>query len=130
MSAHRRRQLIAFQASYYCVTGFWPLVHLASFEAVTGPKTDDWLVHTVGLLAGVIGATLGIAAAHDRVHSPEIVVLAAGSALAFAAIDLWYGMNGRIAPIYLADALIELALVVALAATRTTARVQAANRST
>jgi hypothetical protein len=51
-----RRRLIAFQAAYYLATGLWPLVHLPSFEAVTGPKTDDWLVHMVGLLAGVIAA--------------------------------------------------------------------------
>jgi hypothetical protein len=31
--------------------GLWPLVHLSSFEAVLGPKTDRWLVKTVcGLL--------------------------------------------------------------------------------
>ena len=30
----------------------WPLVHLRSLEGVFGPKTDEWLVHTVaGLLA-------------------------------------------------------------------------------
>jgi hypothetical protein len=49
-----RRRLIAFQAAYYLATGLWPLVHLPSFEAVTGPKTDDWLVHMVGLLAAVV----------------------------------------------------------------------------
>lgn len=61
-----RRRLIAFQAAYYLAMGLWPLVQLPSFEAVTGPKTDDWLVHMVGLLAGVIGAALGVAAVHDR----------------------------------------------------------------
>jgi hypothetical protein len=113
-----RRRLIAFQAAYYLATGLWPLVHLPSFEAVTGPKTDDWLVHMVGLLAGVIGAALGVAAAHDRHRAPEIVVLAAGAALAFAGIDLWYVLNGPISAIYLADALIELALLFGLTWTR------------
>jgi hypothetical protein len=113
-----RRRLVAFQAAYYLATGLWPLVHLPSFEAVTGPKTDDWLVHMVGLLAGVIGAALGVAAVHDRHRAPEIVVLAAGAALAFAGIDLWYVLNGPISPIYLADALVELALLVGLAWTR------------
>ena len=40
--------VLRVQGSYYLVTGLWPLVHLASFEAITGPKVDaggaagDW----------------------------------------------------------------------------------------
>jgi hypothetical protein len=112
-----RRGLLAFQAAYYLLTGLWPLVHLSSFEAVTGPKTDDWLVRTVGLLAGAIGATLAVAAARQTTRSPEVVVLAASAALAFGAIDLWYGLSGRISPIYLADAAVQLGLVAILALT-------------
>lgn len=112
-----RRRLLAVQAGYYVTTGIWPLVHLSSFEALTGPKTDDWLVHMVGLLAGVIGITLGIASARHREHAYEVVVLAAGSAFAFAAIDLWYGLTGRISPIYLADAAVQLGVITGLALT-------------
>ena len=36
--------MLAAQGALYVVTGVWPLLHMASFEAVTGPKTDDWLV--------------------------------------------------------------------------------------
>ena len=46
-----RWRLLAFQSGYYGVTGIWPILHLPSFEAITGPKIDDWLVHMVGLLA-------------------------------------------------------------------------------
>jgi hypothetical protein len=120
MRDRRRRRLIAFQGAYYLATGLWPLVHLPSFEAVMGPKTDDWLVHMVGLLAAVIGAGLGLAAAQNHHGSPEIVVVAAGAALAFAGIDFWYVLNGTISPIYLADALVELALVFGLTWTRRT----------
>jgi hypothetical protein len=112
-----RHRLVGFQAGYYCVTGVWPVLHMASFEAVTGAKTDDWLVKMVGLLAAVIGATLGVAVKNDRGSSVEIVALAAGAALAFGAIDLWYGLTGRISAIYLADAALELALLVGLALT-------------
>jgi hypothetical protein len=66
MAGRWRQRLLGFQAAYYCLTGIWPLLHLASFEAVTGPKTDDWLVKMVGLLAAVIGATLGVAVKHGR----------------------------------------------------------------
>ena len=45
-------------------------------------------------------------------------MLAAGGALAFAGIDLWYGLAGQIRPVYLADAVLELGFVAALAGTR------------
>jgi hypothetical protein len=41
------------------------------------------------------------------------------AAVAFAAIDLWYSLSGRISPIYLADAVVEGALLAALVWTRT-----------
>jgi hypothetical protein len=72
----------------------------------------------VGLLAAVIGATLGVAVKNDRGYVLDIVVLAAGAAMAFAGIDLWYGLNGRISRIYLADATLELALLAGLVGTR------------
>jgi hypothetical protein len=113
-----RRRLLAFQAVYYGITGLWPLLHLPSFEAVTGPKIDDWLVHMVGLLAAVIGAVLGLAASQNRVRSSEVVTLAVGSAIAFAGIDLWYGLSGRISAIYLGDAALQLCLVAGITWTR------------
>jgi hypothetical protein len=113
-----RRRVLAFQSLYYFATGVWPLLNLASFEAVTGPKTDDWLVHMVGLLAMVIGGSLGVAVVRDHTRASEVVILATGAALAFTAIDLWYGLSGRIAPVYLGDAGFELAVLAALAWTR------------
>lgn len=109
-------QVLRAQGTYYFVTGLWPLIHFVSFEAVTGPKVDDWLVRMVGLLAAVIGATLSVAA-QRRTSSIEIVTLAIGSALAFTAIDVWYALRGRISAIYLADAVVELALVALLIVT-------------
>lgn len=113
-----RRRVLTVQAVYYVVTGIWPVVHLPSFEAVTGPKTDDWLVHTVGLLAAAIGLSLGTAVLRDEANDPVVGTLAVTGALAFAAIDLWYGLAGRIAPIYLADAAVQLILIVLLLWTR------------
>ena len=110
--------MVAAQGGYYLVTGLWPLIHLGSFEAVTGAKTDDWLVHMVGLLAAAIGISLGTAVLRSQTQSATATTLAAASALAFAGIDLWYGLTGRISPIYLADAVVELGFVVMLALTR------------
>jgi hypothetical protein len=100
------RLVLSCQAVYYLVTGIWPVLSLRTFEAVTGPKTDGWLVRMVGLLAAVIGATIGVAARRGR-PTPELLVLSFGSALAFAAIDLIYALRGVISPIYLADAALQ-----------------------
>ena len=90
---------------------------MASFEAVTGPKVDDWLVKMVGLLVMVIGGTLYLAA-QRRNHTPEILGLAIASALAFTSIDVWYAFTGRISPIYLADAVVEIGIVALLLTSR------------
>ena len=113
-----RRRVLSAQAVYYVVTGLWPVVHLRSFEALTGPKTDDWLVHTVGLLATAIGLSLGTAVLRDEANDPVVGTLAVTGALAFAAIDLWYGLSGRIPSIYLADAAVQLIVIALLSWTR------------
>jgi hypothetical protein len=106
------RALMAAQGAYFTTTGVWPLLHMRSFEAVTGPKVDRWLVKTVGLCIACIGGTLLAAARHDRV-TPEIRGLAVSSALALTAIDIAYSASGRISPIYLADAAAEIAILAA-----------------
>jgi energy-converting hydrogenase Eha subunit E len=105
------RLFLAAQGVYYLLTGIWPLVSMSTFEAVSGPKTDDWLVRMVGLLAAVIGATLllGIRLVAPR---SEVIALALLSAASFAAIDLVYGLSGRIRSVYLADAAIEILLIL------------------
>lgn len=122
------RPLALTQGIYYLLTGIWPLVHMHSFEAVTGPKADDWLVKTVGILVGVIGGVLCLAGWRDRGNgpkqsvtsltdvpspTPEIMALAVGSAAGLAAVDIVYPLKGRISPIYLLDALAEVILIAA-----------------
>lgn len=102
-------KLALFQGAFYVATGLWPLFDIDSFQVVTGPKIDLWLVRTVGVLVAVIGAVLLLAARHRRVTS-EIVILAMGSALGLAGIDLIYALSGRISTIYLADAAVEIGL--------------------
>ena len=100
-------------AAYYAVTGAWPIVHMGSFEAVTGKKVDTWLVKMVGALALANGVVLGLGARRDE-PSRETIALAVCSALAFAAIDVVYVARGRIRPVYLGDAAIELVLAAAI----------------
>ena len=105
-----QRTAVLTQGVYYVATGMWPLVNMRSFERVTGPKIDKWLVKTVGVLVTSIGGALLVAATRRRI-SPEARVLAAGTALGLAAIDVYYVAKRRIAPVYLLDAVTELALL-------------------
>ena len=97
------------QAALYILTGLWPLVSIGTFQKVTGPKCDIWLVKTVGVLVTVIGTAIGVAGARRNL-TPETPLLGAGSAAGLAGIDIVYVAKGRIAPIYLLDALAELLL--------------------
>ena len=107
----------AVQGVFYLLTGVWPLVHMESFEAVTGPKTDDWLVYTVGVLVAVVGLVLLSAARSGRV-APEVALLAVGCAIGLAGIDVVFVSRGVIDPIYLADAAVEAVLVLWWAVSR------------
>jgi hypothetical protein len=97
-------------AIYALVTGIWPLVHLRSFEAVSGPKADGWLVKTVGILVGVIGGVIALAGTRKRI-SPEITGLAIGSSIGLAAIDVINVTRGRISRVYLLDAMVQCLLI-------------------
>jgi hypothetical protein len=108
--------LLCIQGLYDLLTGIWPLVSIETFQMVTGPKTDHlatgreadhWLVMTVGVLVTCIALTL-LNAARRRRSSPEIVTLAVTSALALTGLDVIYVARQIIAPIYLADAALEI----------------------
>ena len=102
------------QGCYYLLSGLWPLISMRSFLKVTGPKTDLWLVKTVGVLITVIGGVLTMSARRQRV-TREVALLGVGSAAGLAAIDLVYVARRRILPIYLLDALAEVWLIAAWA---------------
>lgn len=106
------RRVLALQGTLYLVTGLWPIVHMRSFEWITGPKNDDWLVYTVGLLLAVIGCVLLTNSRHD--HRRDIIGLAAGTAIVLAAIETFYVAAGTISPVYLLDTIVELGFVAAL----------------
>jgi hypothetical protein len=105
------RKLALVQAAFYVVTGVWPIVHIRSFERVTGPKRDKWLVRTVGVLVTAIGGSLLLASRRDR-PTGEIRFVAISSALGLAAIDFAYALPRRISRIYLLDAFVEIVLAV------------------
>ncbi|HEX4589108.1 MAG TPA: hypothetical protein VH120_04220 [Gemmataceae bacterium] len=108
------RGVAVVQGLYFLATGVWPLVSIDTFLRVTGPKTDLWLLETVGLLVGVIGIALLVAA--RRALSAEAVFLAIGAAVALTMIDVFYVSRRVIPPVYLLDVLAELAFLIAWAA--------------
>ena len=105
------RLVVAVQGVYYAATGIWPLLSMSSFEAVSGPKTDDWLVRTVAVLVLVIGLVLLSAAVYRNVGVP-VRILAIGSAAGLAFIDFFYAMRGVIWPVYMLDGIGEVGLIV------------------
>jgi hypothetical protein len=98
------------QGIYFLVFGIWPILHMRSFLMVTGPKTDLWLVKTVGLILSVIGNVLIVAQVLAEVNT-SIIVLAMGSALSLVIVEFVYVARRVISQIYLADACAELALI-------------------
>jgi hypothetical protein len=107
----QRRTLAAVQAAYYLPTAVTPFVSRSAFERVTGPKTEWWLVLTVSALVGAVGAALAVSVRGEP--ETETVVLGAGAAAGLGLIDLVYAARGRISPVYLLDAAVQLPMAVA-----------------
>ena len=108
-----RQQVLRAFGAYYVVTGLWPFVHLRSFLAVTGPKSEIWLLRTFSALITAVGVVLGRAARETPPSAPA-TELAAGAAVALGAADVWYVARRRISPVYLLDAVAEAVLFAAL----------------
>lgn len=102
-------------SAYYLATGAWPILHMRSFEAVTGPKREHWLVKTVGALAIANGCALAFGLRRERI-SPDTAALAVCSATAFSIVDLVFVLRGRIPAVYLADVPVELGLAALIVA--------------
>ena len=104
--------LLQLTGGFYFLTGIWPVVHIHSFMEVTGPKTDIWLVKTVGLL--ITALSIGLLRASFRNYiQPELILVFLGFASFLTAVDIYYNLTDVIAPIYLADAVVEMLLILA-----------------
>lgn len=97
-------------AFYFVAGGLWSIAGRRSFEAVTGPKTDYWLVRTVGGLLTAVGATIGLAGMRGRI-TPELRWLAISTSATLTAIDIACTAAGRLRPVYLLDALANAVLI-------------------
>jgi hypothetical protein len=92
--------------------GAWPIASMSTFERVTGPKHDDWLVRTVGGLCIAIGT--GLVAGSGRPTS--VRPLGVATAATFLATDVIGFRSGRLRPVYLLDAVAEGAIIAGWAA--------------
>lgn len=80
--------------------------------AVTGEKTDLWLVKTVAALLLPVSVCLYL---HLFIHTDRRPAMALGSltAVAFFCIDFYYALSDVISDIYLADGVLELMFILA-----------------
>jgi hypothetical protein len=105
-------KILLVQGLYFAITGIWPLLSIESFMFITGPKTDIWLVKTLGAIFFCEGACF-LAAAVLREISVPVALLALMNALALIFVDVYYYSKGIIAITYLGDAFAELVFAVA-----------------
>jgi hypothetical protein len=110
------RTAALIQGAFFAATGLWPIAHYRSFEWITGPKVDDWLVRTTGGVLAAVGATLLASAlrrpARRRGRS-TLRTLGMSTTATLALADLVYVARGRVSRVYLIDAAAE-ALLFAL----------------
>jgi len=117
------RAVAAGQGMYYLVTGIWPSISPATFQAVTGPKVEMWLVQLFGFLICVPACLLLWAVWRGRLAGGTVGA-AVGTAAVLMVGDVVYVARGHIGPVYLIDALAELFLLAGWAvAIRARARI-------
>ncbi|ROQ34905.1 hypothetical protein EDD98_3958 [Streptomyces sp. PanSC19] len=94
------------QGWFNLVSGMWPLVHRRSFEGITGPKADVWLLQTVsGLLVAIGWAQIrGVGTGAGTAHARRLGI---GTATALFVVDVRYATTGRIRRVYLLDAVFQ-----------------------
>lgn len=95
------------QGVFYVITGLWPIIHLRSFERITGRRREGWLAKAMGGMITAVGAALIVGSLESKAPR-SLRVLGMGSALALGLADLVFATRGRKAQkAYLADAVAE-----------------------
>jgi hypothetical protein len=97
----------AIQALYYFVTAVWPFIHLESFLAVTGDKTDIWLVKTVSVLLLPYCLLLAYLTFNPK-RNLIIVLSIMFCCFVLIGIDFYYHFTGVIKWTYLIDGVLQI----------------------
>jgi hypothetical protein len=79
--------------------------------AVTGPKTDIWLVKTVSVLLVAIALSL-LSGLIDGSYKLPVAVLGLCTSIAMAFIDFYYTINDTISKVYAADGVVEVLFMI------------------
>lgn len=108
------QHILIFQGVYYFITAIWPLLHIQSFEAVTGKKRNHWLVYTAASLLLVSSIVYLYSGLKNAPVPVETIILSAGNALALTVIDIVFVFLHKIRKIYLLDASVEILLIILL----------------
>lgn len=105
-----RRVVARAHGAFNIASGLWPVLNMPTFEAATGPKTDEWLVKAVGGMLVATGLTQ-LAGAGSAVGRRDARRIGIGAAAALTVVDLVYVPKGRISKVYLLDAALHLAWI-------------------
>src|SRR5437763_10359912 len=89
------RLLIWIQGVYTLLTALWGLVDIDSFMAVTGPKTDIWLVKTVSVLLLPVVLVL-FSGLQERMPLWPVAFCGGLTALGLACVEYYYAAERRI----------------------------------
>lgn len=100
------RAVVWIQGAYVLLNGVWPILHVESFMTVTGPKTDVWLVKTVGALLIPVSLCL-LSYTTIRANLLPAAILGASTSVAFIVVDFYYALTGVISEIYMLDGFVE-----------------------
>lgn len=95
--------LLWVQGIYTLLTALWGILDIDSFMAVTGPKTDTWLVKTVSVVLAAIGITMTVHASVKVGNMLPATVLGLATSLGLAIIDFYSSGNGTISMVYAID---------------------------
>lgn len=108
------QDVLLFQAIYYFPSALWAIVHIKSFEEVTGSKTDRWLVYTVSSLL-LSSSLVFFYSGFRKENVPiETIILSISNCLSLILIDVIFVTRRIIKRIYLLDALVELGIILCL----------------
>jgi hypothetical protein len=93
---------LTVQGYFYIATGLWPILQIKSFEMVSGPKKDKWLVRTLGAMITCSGIIF-----INHAETKAALHLAILNAIALICVDVYYVVKKIIWKTYLIDAGIE-----------------------
>lgn len=110
----KEKHILILLGIYYLITAVWPLVHIESFEKITGKKRNHWLVYTVAGLLFISSLVYLYSGFSTGPIPAETIILSVGNALALTLIDIIFVFRHKIARIYLLDASVEMLFIILL----------------